>query len=105
MMLLNMLLVAAMLTPATASKPMPSSLNEVPKVWQRLAYCESRYDLRAVSPSGEHFGLWQLHRGFYKHLGYNPKRATFREQWVTALYVYERQGARAWACAREAGLK
>ena len=83
----------------------PKNLKETPKVWQRLAYCESRNNPRAISPSGQHYGLWQIHRGFYITLGYNYKKATFAQQWKTAKYVYARQGAKAWSCARYAGLK
>ena len=83
----------------------PDSLDDLPKVWKRLAYCESRYQLRAVSVSGDHYGLWQIHKGFYKALNIDPKKATFNEQWKAAKYVYARQGAKAWSCAKRVGLK
>lgn len=98
--------------PAPVSEPVaaknvrkiPTKISQLPKAWRRLAWCESRYQLHAVSPSGKHFGLWQLHRGFYAHFHINPKTATFSQQWVVAQYVYKRQGAGAWSCARSAGL-
>lgn len=90
--------------PPSRARRLPTKIAHLPKAWRQLAYCESRYKLHAVSPSGEHFGLWQLHRGFYAHFNINPKKATFSQQWMVAQYVYKRQGARAWSCARFAGL-
>ena len=79
--------------------------ERLPEVWQRLAECESSVRMRAVSPSGLHHGLWQIHRGFFTTLGMDAETATYEQQWEAAQYVYERQGARAWTCADKAGLK
>lgn len=83
----------------------PHSLKDVPKAWRKLAWCESRYTLNAVSPGKKYYGLWQLHKGFYNVYDYNPRTATFEQQWRVAQYVYRRQGAKAWSCASYAGLK
>lgn len=102
---MKLLLLALILVAPPFESREPTSLKDLPVVWRKLAYCESRYDLRAVSPSGNHYGLWQLHKGFYKVFKYDPKKATFAQQWQVAKYVYERQGAKAWSCAKRAGLR
>ena len=93
-----------------ASRASRGYFAALPKVWQKLALCESssttaRLNLRAKSPSGQHIGVWQLHKGFYKAQGVDWRTATIQQQWQVAQYVYNRQGARAWTCARRAGLK
>lgn len=84
--------------------------RSLPIEWQRLAWCESRttphnirYDVK--SPSGEHVGVWQIHKGLFKAAGVSWKRSTLMEQWIAAKYTYNRQGAKAWTCAKQAGLK
>ena len=93
-----------------ASRASRGYFAALPKVWQKLAFCESsstiaKLNLRAKSPSGQHVGVWQLHKGFYKAQGVDWRTATIQQQWQVAQYVYSRQGARAWTCARKAGLK
>ena len=93
-----------------ASRANRGLFEMLPKAWQRLAYCESsstanKINLRVQSPSGQHVGVWQLHKGFYTTLGIDWRTATLWQQWQVAQYVYNRQGARAWTCARKAGLK
>lgn len=82
----------------------------LPLVWKRLAACESsstpsRINLRAVSPSGLHHGPWQVHKGFYKPFRIDPETATLAQHWKVAQAAYKRQGAKAWTCAKKAGLK
>jgi hypothetical protein len=84
-------------------RAMPTSLDEVPEKWQRLAFCESTNRLDAVSPSGRHHGLWQIERGWFEGLGITSGPPySFADQWRAALHVYEVQGARAWSCAKRA---
>jgi len=98
---------------APAPKPTPThrasrhyrTINQLPAVWQRLAWCESRFHMRATSPSGKHHGLFQIHEGFFNAVGVNWRTATVAEQYRVARYVYNRQGATAWSCARRAGLR
>lgn len=99
----KLLLILALLAPS--SGPSLDNVQDLPKVWRKLAYCESRYVIDAVSPSGDHYGLFQIHKGFYKAVGIKWKRSTVSEQFTVAKYVYKRQGANAWACANYAGLK
>lgn len=80
-------------------------LKDLPKPWQRLAYCESRNSLTAESPSGKHYGIFQIHKGFYITKGIKWEGSTLAAQWSVAQYVYARQGADAWSCAKQAGLK
>ena len=85
------------------SRSRPTTL---PSVWKRLAWCESRGRLRAVSKSGTYHGMFQIHKGRFKGHGINPKTATLRQQWMLAQYIYHRQGAKAWPyCSKKAGLK
>ena len=88
-----------------SSVPLTVKIKSLPLAWQRLAMCESSWRLRAVSPSGKHHGLFQIHQGFFTTLGLNARTATFEQQWQVAQYVYDRQGAKAWTCARKAGLR
>ena len=88
-----------------ASRSRPLTIRSLPKAWQRLAWCESRWHLHATSKSGKHHGLWQIHEGWFKSAGVNYKTADVKAQYHVARYVYQRQGARAWTCARQAGLK
>lgn len=96
---------------ASRSAPRDAAFfRSLPIEWQRLAWCESRttphnirYDVK--SPSGEHVGVWQIHKGLFKAAGVDWRRASLMEQWIAARYTYNRQGARAWTCAKQAGLK
>lgn len=90
--------------PSRSAHRAPTSLKDLPTAWQRLAWCESRHNLHAVSPGRTYFGLWQLHKGFYAVFDIDPQTANFAQQWRVAKYVYKRQGARAWSCSRYAGL-
>lgn len=82
-----------------------SLLRSLPPVWSRLAWCESRWHLRSVSKSGKHHGLFQIHEGWFKSQHVNWRTATATQQYRVALHVYKVQGARAWSCARSAGLR
>ena len=82
-----------------------SMLRHLPPVWSHLAWCESRWHLRSVSKSGKHHGLFQIHEGWFKSAGVNWRTAGVTQQYRVALRVYARQGARAWVCARQAGLR
>ena len=81
------------------------AITNYPKAWQRLAWCESRYHLHAVSKNGLYHGLWQIHKGWFKPFGIDPNTATIEQQWKVAQAVYHRQGAKAWSCARQARFK
>jgi hypothetical protein len=91
-------------TPPARHKPR-MKLTDLPKAWQRLVYCESTNRQHAVSPSGLHHGYFQIHEGFFKAKNIDWVNATLEEQWLVAQYVYDRQGARAWTCAKQANLK
>lgn len=88
-----------------SSVPLKVKIKSLPIEWQRLAMCESSWRLHAVSPSGKHHGLFQIHQGFFTTLGYDARTATFEQQVEVAAYVMQRQGAKAWTCARKAGLR
>ena len=80
-------------------------MSRIPAVWRRLAWCESRWHLQATSISGKHHGLWQIHQGWFRSAGVDWRTATVDQQYRVARYVYRKQGARAWTCARKAGLR
>jgi hypothetical protein len=80
-------------------------LEHLPAKWQRLAVCESSNRPHVWSPSGEHYGYFQIHRGFFNVYNYKPGRLGLRKQYEVALYVYERQGPGAWSCAKKARFK
>lgn len=82
-----------------------AQMRRIPPVWRRLAWCESRWHLHSVSRSGKHHGLWQIHEGWFKSAGVNYHTASIEQQYQVARYVYRKQGARAWSCARKAGLR
>lgn len=89
--------------PKPARKRM--KLTDLPIAWQRLAMCESSNRPHAISPSGLHHGYFQIHKGFFITKDIDWKTATLEQQWEVAQYVYKRQGAQAWSCADQAGLK
>lgn len=91
-------------------KPKPSrsrvfSVADLPTPWKKLAWCESRWHLHSVSRSGQHFGLFQIHKGWFRPFKINPRTANAYQQWLVAKHVYATQGRNAWDCARQAGLK
>lgn len=69
--------------------------------WHRLAYCESRMRIHA-NRNNTYYGLWQIHRGWFKPFNIDPTHATIAQQYRVALHVYKKQGASAWSCARKA---
>lgn len=77
-------------------------LAGLPRVWQRIAMCESGGQLHQVT--GDYVGLWQLRRGFYRHFGIDPMTATVAQQYRIVQYVYRRQGFAAWSCASILGI-
>lgn len=85
-----------------APNPAPVKLHDLPAKWQRLAACESSNRPHVWSASGDHYGYWQIHRGFFANFGLKPGRLGIRKQFRVALYVYERQGPGAWSCADKA---
>lgn len=82
-----------------------SNVNQLPKVWQRIVACESSGRANAVSPSGKHYGYFQIHKGWFKGVGLDYQTATLYQQYKLALAIYKKQGAKAWSCAKKAGLK
>ena len=93
-------------TPRTSrtTRRQPLQLTDLPAKWQRLAWCESRHHLHAVN-NHTYYGLWQIHKGWYKPFGINPKTATLAQQWLVAQHVYKRQGADAWSCTKHTGFQ
>ena len=77
------------------------TLNRLPAKWQRLAWCESRNRLHA-NRHNTYYGLWQIHKGWFKPYKINPETATLRQQFKVAQHVYERQGHKAWTCSTKA---
>jgi len=95
--------VEALHTPQRASRALHRdrlTLEQLPARWRRLAWCESRNQLHAVN-NHTYYGLWQIHKGWYKPFGINPRTATLAQQWKIAQHVYERQGATAWSCSQK----
>ena len=87
------------------SKPRQTlTLTQLPVKWQRLAWCESRHHLHAVN-NDTYYGLWQIHKGWYKPFGINPETATLAQQYRVAQHVYKRQGRHAWTCSKYTGFK
>jgi hypothetical protein len=82
----------------------PLTLIDLPAKWQRIAWCESRHRLHAVN-NDTYYGLWQIHEGWYKPFGINPKTATIEQQWKVAKHVYKQQGAKAWTCSKYTNFK
>lgn len=80
------------------------TLNRLPMKWRALAWCESRYRLHAIN-NNTYYGLWQIHKGWYKPFGINPKTATIEQQWRVAQHVYKKQGAAAWTCSKYTNFK
>ena len=80
------------------------TLTHLPAKWRRLAWCESRHRLHAVN-NNTYYGLWQIHKGWYKPFGINPTTATIEQQWRVAQHVYNKQGAKAWTCSTKANFK
>lgn len=90
---------------ATRQRQRPQlTLQQLPAKWQRLAWCESRQRLHAVN-NHTYYGLWQIHKGWYKPFGINPTTATIAQQWQVAQHVYKRQGAAAWTCSKLTNFK
>lgn len=87
-------------TPKISRQRQPLQLHNLPAKWQRLAWCESRHRLHAVN-NHTYYGLWQIHKGWYKPFNINPKTATLKQQWLVAQHVYRKQGAKAWTCAKQ----
>lgn len=77
------------------------TLQHLPSKWQRLAWCESRNRLHA-NRHNTYYGLWQIHKGWFKPFKINPETATLRQQFKIAQHVYERQGHKAWSCSNKA---
>lgn len=73
---------------------------DLPRVWQRIAMCESSGDLREVT--GSYLGLFQVQRGWWHGLDY--RTATLQQQYALALHVFARQGFGAWTCASILGI-
>lgn len=81
------------------------TLNALPKKWRDLAWCESRHQLNA-NRHDTYYGLWQLHKGWYKTHHINPTKATLQQQYMIARYVYERQGRNAWkTCSKQTNFR
>ena len=102
---LGVALIIALEPPQPVPVPTPTRLDQLAPKWQRLALCESSGQLHAVSRSRTYHGLWQLHKGFYAHFHIKPETATLAQQYRIAQYVYKRQGAKAWSCAKKARFK
>lgn len=79
-------------------------LQQLPTKWQRLAWCESRQQLHAVNDH-TYYGLWQIHKGWFKQFDINPRTATLEQQYRVARHVYRKQGAAAWTCAKRSNFQ
>ena len=80
------------------------TLEALPKKWRDLAWCESRHHLHA-NRHNTYYGLWQIHKGWFKPFNINPATATLQQQYMVARRVYERQGKDAWTCSQETNFK
>lgn len=80
------------------------TLNRLPTQWRALAWCESRHRLHANN-NNTYYGLWQIHKGWFKPFDINPETATIEQQWQVAQHVYKRQGAAAWTCSKYTNFK
>ena len=81
------------------------ALHRLPAVWVRLAACESSLRVHAARHR-TYYGLWQIHRGWYRAAGINPHTASIEQQYRLAQHIYRKQGAKAWPyCHRKAGLR
>jgi resuscitation-promoting factor RpfB len=93
----------------TPSKPAVNVGSSVSgDVWQRLAWCESRGNPRAVSPSGRYFGLYQFSLSTWRSVGGsgNPIDASPAEQLARAKALQARSGWGQWPdCSRRLGLR
>lgn len=90
---------------ASRYRPRPAlQLTDLPAKWQRLAWCESRHQLHANNHN-TYYGLWQIHKGWYKPYGINPEHATIAQQYRIAQHIYNKQGAQAWSCSHHTNFK
>lgn len=89
-------------TPRWLIRASRSQLTRIPPKWQRLAHCESRMRIHAIDPTRTYYGLWQIHKGWFRPFHINPKTATITQQYKIAQHVYAKQGAQAWSCAKRA---
>jgi len=88
-------------TPRWLERASRSQLRRIPLKWHRLAYCESRMRIHA-NRQNTYYGLWQIHKGWFKPFNIDPTHATIDQQYRVALHVYRQQGAHAWSCASKA---
>lgn len=91
-------------TPSSLPTSAVRTFADLPRVWQRIAMCESSGNLHAVARSGRYYGMWQLARGWYAGAGLVPERTTLAQQYALALHVKAVQGFQAWTCARIVGI-
>lgn len=71
--------------------------------WEKLRYCESAHDYRAVSPSGVYRGAYQFDRTTWRSVGGtgDPAAAAPREQDARARELYAWRGHQPWpVCGR-----
>jgi len=71
--------------------------------WEKLRYCESAHDYRAVSPSGVYRGAYQFDRTTWRSVGGtgDPASAEPREQDARARELYALRGHQPWpVCGR-----
>jgi len=69
---------------------------------EEVAWCESRMDPGAVSPTNDH-GLFQInvvHRGQFERVTGQPWSAVYEPGWnaMYARWLWEQEGWRPWAC-------
>ena len=91
-------------TPRWLVRASRSQMMRIPLQWRRLAWCESRNRLHA-NRHNTYYGLWQIHRGWFTQFNIRPDTATFTQQWAVAQHVYKTQGAQAWSCAKQTGMR
>lgn len=93
-----------MVKPQWLQRASRSQMLRIPLQWRRLAWCESGNRLHA-NRHDTYYGLWQIHRGWFKQFNIRPDTATFQQQWLVAQHIYKTQGAKAWQCAGQAGMR
>ena len=99
---------AACTAPAGPEGEIDAAFGPVAGEARAIANCESRMDVRAVSPTDDH-GLFQInivHQGSFSRVTGQPWSAVYDARYNTqfAKWLYDRQGWRPWTCARKVGL-
>lgn len=88
--------------PVTSNIATGMSFSDLPRVWQKIAICESSGNPR--EETGSYYGLFQIRRGWYRSAGLIPEQTTIAQQYALALHIWHRQGWAAWTCAGMLGI-